>query len=232
MARNKVNIELRKTKRDYSSNKIAGQRCNPKEVWKTINSLMGRQNKPAIVNELSIGESKLTNSRDIAEGFNEFFSNIGPDLASKIDTTKHNSLDYMPNAKSEFTQFELITVDKLYYLLSGLTSNKATGVDKISSEILKIASPIISNSLTYIFNQAVILCSFPLEWKVAKVTPLYKSGHRNSPGNYRPISVLPILSKIMERILYDQLYDYLTKFELLSNCQFGFENFIQRLLHY
>ena len=105
MTRNKVNIELRKTKRDYFSNKIAGQKCNPREAWKTINSLMGRQNKPAIINELRIGESKLTNSRDIAEGFNEFFSNIGPDLASKIDTTNHNFLDYMPNAKSEFTTY-------------------------------------------------------------------------------------------------------------------------------
>ena len=131
----------------------------------------------------------------------------------------------MQNAKSEFTQFKLITVEKLYHLLSGLSSNKATGVDKISSKILRIASPIISNSLTYIFNQAVTLCSFPLEWKVAKVTPLYKSGPRNSPGNYRPISVLPIVSKIMERVLYDQLYNCLNKFELLSDCQFGFRKF-------
>ena len=225
IARNKVNIELRKTKRDYFSNKIAGQKCNPREAWKTINSLMGRKNKSAIVNELSIGDNKLSNSRDIAKGFNEFFSNIGPDLASKIDTSNYNFLDYMQNAKSEFTQFELITVDKLYHLLSGLSSNKATCVDKISSKILRIASPIISNSLTYIFNQAVTSCSFPLEWKVAKVTPLYKSGPRNSPGNYRPISVLPIVSKIMERVLYDQLYNYLTKFELLSDCQFGFRKF-------
>jgi hypothetical protein len=55
-----------------------------------------------------------------------------------------------------------------------------------------------------------------------KLLPLYKNGQRNIPGNYRPISVLPAISKIMERIMYDQLYDYLTKFELLSDSQFGF----------
>ena len=60
---------------------------------------------------------------------------------------------------------------------------------------------------------------------MAKVVPLYKNGQRNIPGNYRPISVLPAISKIMERILYDQLYDYLTKFELLSDSQFGFRKF-------
>ena len=66
---------------------------------------------------------------------------------------------------------------------------------------------------------------FPDEWKVARVIPLYKSGQRNISGNCRPISVLPAISKIMERILYDQLYSYLTKFELLSDAQFGFRKF-------
>jgi hypothetical protein len=57
---------------------------------------------------------------------------------------------------------------------------------------------------------------------MARVSPLYKNGQKNLPGNYRPISVLPAVSKVMERILYDQLYDYLTKFQLLNDCQFGF----------
>jgi retron-type reverse transcriptase len=83
----------------------------------------------------------------------------------------------------------------------------------------------ISDSLTYIFNQAITLSLFPHEWKTARVIPLYKNGQRNLPGNYRPISVLPVISKIMERILYVQLYNYLTKFELLSDCQFGFRKF-------
>ena len=78
------------------------------------------------------------------------------------------------------------------------------------------------NDPTHIFNQAIISSSFPDQWKVASVTPLLKNGQRNSPGNYRPISVLPAISKIMERIMYNQLYNYLTKFGLLSNSQFGF----------
>ena len=79
------------------------------------------------------------------------------------------------------------------------------GIDKISSKIIKLAAPVISDSLTLIFNQAITLSSFPNEWKVARVMPLYKNGQRSIPGNYRPISVLPAISKIMERIMYDQL---------------------------
>ena len=107
-------------------------------------------------------------------------------------------------------------------MLSALSSNKATGIDKISCKIIKIAAPAITDSLTYIFNQVITLSSFSDDWKMARVIPLYKNGHRNIPGNYRPISILPTISKIMERILYNQLYDYLTEFKLLSNNQFGF----------
>ena len=83
----------------------------------------------------------------------------------------------------------------------------------------------MTDSLTHIFNQAITLSLFPDEWKTARVIPLYKNGQRNVAGNYRPISVLPAISKIMEKILYDQLYCYLSKFRLLSDSQFGFRKF-------
>ena len=107
-------------------------------------------------------------------------------------------------------------------MLSGLSNNKPTGIDKISCKIIKIAAPAIADSLPYIFNRAVTQSTFPDQWKVARITPLYKGGQRNIPGNYRPISVLPAISKIMERILYNQTYNYLTTFGLLNSSQFGF----------
>ena len=221
-SRNKVNIELRNAKKDYYSTKIAGQKFNPKKAWKSINNLLGRQNKPTVVNEINLGGKNFTTPKDIAEGFNDYFSNIGPDLASKIDTSNYNFETYTKTAESEFAAFQPVTVSHVCSLLHGLSSNKATGIDKISCKIIMIAAPAISDSLTFIFNQAITLSSFPNEWKMARVIPLYKNGHRNIPGNYRPISVLPAISKIMERIMYDQLYNYLTKFELLSDSQFGF----------
>ena len=220
--RNKVNIELRNAKKDYYSSKIADQKFNPKKAWKSTNSLLGRQNKPTVINELRVGENNFTNHEDIAEGFNEYFSNIGPNLASNIDSSNYNFETHVKNAKSEFAAFQHVTVNHVSHLLHGLSSNKATGIDKISCKIIKLATPVISDSLTLIFNQAITLSSFPDEWKIARVIPLYKNGQRNIPGNYRPISVLPAISRIMERILYDQLHSYLTTFELLSDSQFGF----------
>ena len=129
--------------------------------------------------------------------------------------------------------FQPVTISQVYQFLTSLSSNKATGVDKISSKIIKIASPAIADSLTHIFNQAVTLSSFPDEWKTARVVPLYKNGQRNLAGNYTPISVLPVISKIMEKILYDQLYNYLSNFNLSSVIiNLVFENFILQPQHY
>ena len=91
-----------------------------------------------------------------------------------------------------------------------MSISKAIGVDKISGKILKIAASAISPSPRDIFNYTIINSSFPCDGKLARVLPLYKNGPRNLPGNYRPISVLPVISKVFERILYNQLYGYLT----------------------
>ena len=95
------------------------------------------------------------NNEDIAESFNNYFSNIGPNLASKIGTTDDNFVNYIKNTKFEFAAFHPTTIGSVYNLLSGLSSNKATGIDKISSKIIKIAVPVISDSLTHIFNQSI-----------------------------------------------------------------------------
>ena len=164
-------------------------------------------------NQLDIKGETLTNNKDIAESFDNFFSNIGPNLSSKIGTTDDNFVSYIKNTKSEFAAFHPTTIGSVY---------KATGTDKISSKIIKIAAPVISDSVTHIFNQSIAQSFFPDEWKIARVVPLFKSGERNLSENYRPISVLPVIRKILERIMYDQLYKYLTEAGILSDCQFGF----------
>ena len=102
-----------------------------------------------------------------------------------------------------------------------------TGIDQIPGKILKlVAAPAITQSITTLFNYSITAESFPSEWKIAKVIPLHKSGSRNLLNNYRPISILPAISKVSEKILYKQLFNYLSANNLISKCQFGF-----RLLH-
>ena len=95
---------------------------------------------------------------------------------------------------------------------------KATGLDKIPCKLLKIAADIVAPSLTSIFNQSISVGIFPIDWKLARVSPVFKKGKKSDLNNYRPISVIPIVAKIFEQIIYNQLYKYLNDNSLLTNC--------------
>ena len=92
----------------------------------------------------------------------------------------------------------------------------------ISIKILKLSANIIAPSMTKLFNYSILNGVFPHDWQIAKVIPLYKKGLKTVLDNYRPISILPAISKAFENILYDQLYGYLSNSGILSKYQFGF----------
>ncbi len=197
----------------------------PKEAWKTINDLLGRSANDNIVNELKINDSNITSTEEIANAFNEYFTNIGPNLANSIGDANSSFETFVKSAKSKMDRFKLVSVGKVVRLLNGLSNGKAVGLDKISGKILKAAASTIAPSLTHIFNNGLISNCFPYEWKMARLVPIHKKGPRNLTENYRPISILPAISKIMERIMYDQIYQYLTDNSLLSEHQFGFRKY-------
>ena len=101
-------------------------------------------------------------------------------------------------------------------VLKSFSSGKATGLDKISAKLLKISASAVANSLCRVFNKSVETRIFPTEWKNAKVFPLFKKDNKTHPNNYRPIFILPAIAKVFERIIYNQLYDYLSYNDILS----------------
>ena len=108
--------------------------------------------------------------------------------------------------------------------LSKLRTNKATGLDGISAKLLRDSAYIIAPYLTKIFNLSLRCGSFPDIWKKGRVTPIFKSGDPTSSNNYRPITILPTLSKLLERIVHHQVYNYLQEHKLLASQQFGFRS--------
>ena len=209
-------------KSEYYRKKTAQQNKNPKEAWKTINDLLGRSSNDTTINELSIDGSNITSTQEMANGFNEYFTNIGPNLASSIDDSNTSFRLFVKPAKSKLDRFKFVSVSRVIKLLNGLSNCKATGLDKISGRILKVAANSIAPSLTHIFNHGLISNCFPDEWKMARLVPIHKKGPRDLIENYRPISILPVISKIMERILSEQIYQYLSDNSLLTEYQYGF----------
>ncbi len=121
--------------------------------------------------------------------------------------------------------FHPVSYSFIHRQLTKLKVNKATGLNQIPSCMLKDDVSIIANSVTYLVNLSLSVGSMPDEWKQAKVIPLYKSGCREDMDNYRPISILPVISKIAETAVNVQLQQYLTQHNLLSSVQSGFRKY-------
>ena len=109
-------------------------------------------------------------------------------------------------------------------LLEKLINNKATGIHGIPNRALKDSAEIIAPSLTDIFNLSLASKVFPDDLKVGKIAPVHKSGDKDQLNNYRPISVLPTVVRVFEKIIYGQLYEYFMTNKLLGNQQFGFRS--------
>ena len=109
-------------------------------------------------------------------------------------------------------------------LLNKLSKSKATGLDNISAKLVRECADLISIPVCNIFNNCLSSGLFPDDWKCARVTPLFKQGERTDVNNYRPISVISIIAKVFERIVYDQLYSFLANEEIITNQQSGFRS--------
>ena len=146
-------------------------------------------------------------------------------IKEPIETSDFDKLQQFCNEKIPAdTYFSVpeISCEKVEKYLRNIDLTKATGSDNIGPRLLKLAAPFISDSLTYICNQSIINSTFPDKWKEGKVRPLHKNGPKDDTNNYRPISVLPVLSKLLEKHVHDSLMSFLILHNVLHSTQSGF----------
>ena len=220
-ARNEVNASIREARVTFFNDSIKKHSGNLKETWNVINSSLGRKPKMTVINEL-IDEGKVfVQKEDIAEQINNHFCSLGSKLASCIPDTVSQPEDFLARTDLNFC-FRPVNVGYILNLISNLKPSVSCGLDNISSRLLKLCSPYISDSICDIINHVLETGIFPDDWKKAKVHPIYKSDERNIPSNYRPISILPAISKIIERVMPSQLLEYFQAGNLLTESQSGF----------
>lgn len=204
--------------------------CNndPKKIWNLINTLANNKIKLDIdPPKLIINDNTITDGNDICEKFNNFFSSIGVELANKIAKHNHsdtfNTMTYSDKKpKHTLTNFDPCTLDEISKIINSLDSNCSTGIDGINTKTIKCLSEVIGRNLTDCINKCMDIGIFPDTLKVAKISPIYKSGAKSDPGNYRPISILPVISKIFEKVVHKRISEHLTKLDFLYNRQYGF----------
>ena len=165
----------------------------------------------------------LTDHKKDADEFNIFFSNIGLTLSAsiKLDDITIAFTDYLDNPTEHRFSFSKITEKETLTIINNLKSKNSSGNDEISNTLLKSINCEFSKPLTIIINQSLETGIFPDAVKVAKVKPLFNNC---CPNNYRPIFLLPTISKIFERVMYTQRYYHFNVNTLLSEQQYGFRS--------
>ena len=163
--------------------------------------------------------------KKISNEFNKFFVNIGPTLASKITQSPNMSFNnYLTNPSISNLTFKNVNEDDVLKTIDELKPKTSYGVDNISNKLLKHIKSEIIKPLTLIINQTLNTGTFPEKLKTAKVLPIYKKGENYLLENYRPISILPSISKVFERIIHKQLFNYFTENKIFYENQYGFRS--------
>ena len=171
--------------------------------------------------KLTINKVDVYGKPEIADAVNDFLTNIGQKLASQIPKLSKTFETYM-NKVNVIMDSKPLSINELKDAFFSLKINKSSGVDDVSFNIIKKCFGVLCEPLTYLFQLSLEKGVFPDDLKIVKVTPIYKAGDNSDISNYRPISVLPCFSKILERLMYNRLYKYL-KENILYEKQFGFQ---------
>ena len=214
----------KKAKIAYYSKLLHKYKTDSKRTWQVMKEITGKQKTKSnlLPREIKVNKTIIQNSQEIAKEFNKFFTSVAPTLAGKILNTEKSFQDFL-TSHNEKMQFEKLNFDEFEEAFKSLKRNKTAGFDDLSSNIVIDAYDSLKNILFHIFKVSIKQGIFPDRLKIAKVTPIFKSGAKDNVSNYRPISILPVFSKVLERIMYNRVYNHLDCKGLLYEKQFGFQ---------
>ena len=162
--------------------------------------------------------------KEIANALVSYFASIGSKLSDKLPNPKNNIKSYLNKIPSCPSSMYMTPTDanEIDNIISKMLNKKSSGYDNISNQMLKWLRPVIVIPLSIIFNQSMEQVTFPNSMKIAEIIPLHKGGDETLCNNYRPISLLLTLSKILEKLMYTRTYKFLESHKILFLSQYGF----------
>ena len=194
---------------------LANPETSSKTYWFLINTVLNKAKIP-IIPPLSENGLFITDASEKAQLFNDYFIL----QCTTIDTGSDIPPEDLVNP-IQINDFD-ISDEHILKILRSLHPNKAHGWDEISIKMIKLSDAALVNPLKIIFENCLKQCLFPRIWKCANVVPVHKKNDKNVKSNYRPISLLPIFGKVLEKLMYDSLYSHLVSCDLLNPNQSGF----------
>ena len=223
--RNRVTREIKKAKKEYYKTFFQDNLNNIKKTWQGIKEIVNLNNKKQVqISQLNYGGKQLNSNKDMANAFNDFFTNVGTNLDNEIPQAniKKDSTTYLRSRID--IDFEILptTPQEINDLITSLDTSKSSGPCPISTKFLKLIATETSTILSEICNNSFREGIFPDLNKIAKVIPCHKKGSTKDVNNFRPISLLSIFSKIMEKLMASRLNRFLEEHSIIFPNQYGF----------
>ena len=215
--RNKINNRLKYEERNWQKTKLEQCGDNSKSVWKNVKGILNWKSSGS-PNQLFYKGFLVTKSQELADAQNEYFiekittirDNLPPPTCDPLAKLR----DLMENRQSSFS-LSAVHPDEVEKIVSGLSNSNSFGLDNIDTFAIKLIKSEIVPALTHVINLSISTQEFPQVWKRSKIIPLHKKEDLLNPKNYRPVAIVPIFSKVLERVIFNQLVQYLTENELL-----------------
>ena len=172
---------------------------------------------------MNINGKIVTDQKIVVDKFNHYYINVAGSLAQKIPKPNSKFQDFLknPNVHSLYlTEIEPYEID---IIIKGLGNSKAGDVYGNTGDLVKLGGPVLTQILHILFNKSLDQGIFPRVLKMSKILPIHKGDSIFEISNYRPISLLPIFSKILEKLMYSRAIDFIKKYKILYPNQYGFQ---------
>ncbi|OON91327.1 MAG: hypothetical protein ATN33_01430 [Epulopiscium sp. Nele67-Bin001] len=222
--RNKVLRMTRKSKAEFYIETIKRANGNGKLIWNNLNKLLKREKSNYSVLQLQVNDEITDNLDIIVNHLNRYF------IESVEELTKHLKCSHIPHNPADLSKpifsIEEISVSEVIKIISSLKSSNARDAYGLSSDFLKTHKEVLADPIAHLVNLSIKQGMVPSSRKIARVTPIFKAGDKTEPDNYRPISILPIISKVAEKWVTTKLTEHLNNgYATLHPMQFGFRKF-------
>ena len=220
--RNIFNKTLRASKKLYYELKLSENSRNPKKTWDILRELTNSKNSKTMTDKIVVNNATITDETEMANEFNKFFTQAGKNISNSIDPVSKKPCDYIPDKEICLLEFREITEHTVITTIEGMQSKVSMDASGINTKMLKYLKMEIAKPLAHIFSLSVNTGVFPSKLKTSRTIPIYKAGEHTSCDNYRPISLLSAISKILEKIVSCALVEHLEHNNLIYENQFGF----------
>ena len=224
--RNRVEMMIKNYKKEKIQENLHRNRTNPRKFWDSIKEIWPKTGGTSVHSLTGNNENEIIQGDHLAEHINSYFANIGKTLADKIRTNNVSSSPKLYhtalNNHNDNIMSIPITHEEFLNILNDIDINKSSAIDNIRSMVLIDSFRSQLDRVIRIYNGSLTRCIFPTCWKKGTVIPLPKISHPKTASDMRPITLLPLPGKIMERIISNRLKDYLDVHNILTDKQHGF----------